>query len=86
MFDHMVQLLVQLDDDIAHRLEQAVPVRSRKRSEFIRMAIRKALWELEEQATARAYASQPDNEPPYFDASLWEQPAGSTKRRTRKKK
>ena len=48
----MKSMLVELDDDVAARLERVAPARSRQRSEFIRNAIRRALWELEERATA----------------------------------
>jgi predicted DNA-binding protein len=67
----MKQILLELDDDTAARLDAAAPPRSRKRSEFIRSAIRRALWELEEQATEAAYRLRPDTEPAYFDASAW---------------
>ena len=52
----MKSLLVEVDDELASRLERVAPARSRRRSEFVRMAILKALWEAEEQATAEAYA------------------------------
>jgi Arc/MetJ-type ribon-helix-helix transcriptional regulator len=68
----MMQVLIELDAATAKRLEKAVPARSRKRSEFIRAAIRKALWEIEERATARAYAQKPDVEAPAFDPQLWQ--------------
>ncbi|MFN0062218.1 MAG: ribbon-helix-helix protein, CopG family [Myxococcaceae bacterium] len=68
----MVQVLLQLDEDTAKRLERIVPGRSRKRSEFIRRAIQKALWELSERDTERAYREMPDDEPAYFDPALWE--------------
>lgn len=69
----MKQLLIELDDDVASRLEQVAPSRSRQRSEFIRGAIRRALWELEEQATADAYRQQPDSAADAsVDARVWE--------------
>ena len=70
----MMQVLISIDVETAARLEKVAPARSRKRSEFIRAAIRKALWEVEERKTARAYAARPDTEPPAFDAALWERP------------
>jgi hypothetical protein len=49
------------------------PERSRRRSEFIRMAIRKALWEEQERATAEAYRRQPDSSSDaYLDPRTWE--------------
>ena len=68
----MKSLLVEVDDELAVRLERVAPARSRRRSEFIRAAILKALWEAEEQATAEAYARQPDNPHVAFDPTVWE--------------
>jgi len=69
----MKQVLIDLDDDVAQRLEQVAPAGSRKRSEFIRAAIRKALWELEEHETAAAYRRQPDrSDDAYVDPAVWE--------------
>lgn len=67
----MKQILIDLDSATAARLDQAVPPKTRKRAEFVRAAIRKALWEIEERATGRAYAAQPDLEPPAFDPAAW---------------
>ena len=68
----MKSLLVEVDDELANRLEQVAPARSRRRSEFVRAAILKALWEAEEQATAEAYARQPDSPDAVFDPATWE--------------
>jgi predicted transcriptional regulator len=69
----MKQILIELDDEIAEKLEQVAPGRSRRRSQFIRSAIRRALWELEERATADAYRKQPDStDEVYADARVWE--------------
>jgi len=70
MVDHMKQILVQLDDRTAQQLEAAVPARSRRRSEFIRQAIAKALLELAEHRTRAAYARVPDDEA-IFNAAQW---------------
>jgi hypothetical protein len=81
---HTKQILVLLDDDAA-RLEAIAPARSRRRSEFIRLAIRKALWDAEEQATAAAYRRQPDSAAEvYLDARVWERPARRRNRRARR--
>jgi predicted transcriptional regulator len=71
----MKQLLIEIEDDVAERLEAVAPARSRRRSEFVRTAIRRALWELEERATAEAYKQQPDTvaDAP-FDPRTWEAP------------
>ena len=69
----MKKLLIEIDDATAAELERVAPSRSRKRSRFIRSAIRRALWELEEQATAEAYRSQPDSAADvYVDPQVWE--------------
>ena len=71
---YMKQLIIELDDETAERLDQVAPARSRKRSQFIRSAIRRALWELEERATAEAYRKQPDSAADaYVDGNVWEQ-------------
>jgi predicted transcriptional regulator len=68
----MKSLLVEVEDELASRLERVAPARSRRRSEFVRAAILKALWEVEEQATAEAYARQPDSPDAPFDPTVWE--------------
>jgi len=81
----MKTLIVELDDEIAAKLERVAPGRARQRSEFIRNAVRKALWDLEEQATAEAYRQQPDSgRDAYLDASVWEPQIRP--RRTRKRR
>ena len=56
---HMVQFLVQLDDRLAKELDRVVPAKSRKRSEFIRRAVRKALMEVDDRRTAEKYRKAP---------------------------
>jgi predicted transcriptional regulator len=68
----MKSLLIEVDDELASRLERVAPARSRRRSEFVRAAILKALWESEEQATAEAYARHPDSPDAAFDPTVWE--------------
>ncbi len=80
----MKQILIELDDETASRLEEVAPARSRRRSEFIRSAIAKALGEAEEQRTREAYARQPDaGGDAYLDPRVWESPEGYRKKRTR---
>lgn len=81
----MKQLLVEIDDDTAARLESVAPSRSRRRSDFVRAAIRRALWDLEEHKTAQAYAEKPDSAADvYLDARVWEaEPARAHSRRRR---
>jgi predicted transcriptional regulator len=78
----MKSMLIELDDDDAARLERVAPGRSRRRSEFVRAAIRRALWELEERATAEAYRRQPDSPDDAVDPAVWE--VGARRRRRRR--
>jgi predicted transcriptional regulator len=81
----MKTLIVELDGEVAEKLERVAPGRSRQRSEFIRNAVRKALWEIEEHATAEAYRLQPDTGgDAYVNPDVWE--ARPKSRRPRKGK
>ena len=80
----MKTLIVELDDEVAAKIEPVALGRSRQRSEFIRNAIRKALWEIEERATAEAYRQQPDiAEDAYINPVVWEPRPKSRRKRTR---
>jgi hypothetical protein len=80
MFIHMKQILVELDDDVVRRLEEIAPARSRQRSAFIRAAIARALSDVEEERTHRAYRDQPDGgDDAYFDPRVWEPSASYRK-------
>ena len=80
------QILIELDAETAARLERAAPARSRRRSDFIRDAIRRALWELEEQETRVAYLRDPDAKEAAWPEPPWEPWAvAEPKRRTRKR-
>ena len=86
MIDLMKQILIELDPDVAERLEEVAPGRSRRRSEFIRMAIRKALWEVEEAQTADAYRRVPDSpEDAYLDPTVWDTGKTAKPKATRQK-
>jgi predicted transcriptional regulator len=71
ILEYMKSVLIELDDETAARIERVAPGRTRQRSEFIRNAIRRALWELDEQQTAEAYRRQPDGADAYFEAAAW---------------
>lgn len=76
ILQYMKQILVEVDDQIAEELERVAPARSRQRSEFIRRALRRALWEQEERRTREAYAEQPDDAGDvHVEPSAWEAPA-----------
>jgi len=68
----MSTVQIEVDDEVLERLEKLGPQESPARLEFIATAIRRALWELEEQHTARAYALQPDSDEAYIDPEAWE--------------
>jgi predicted transcriptional regulator len=79
------QLIVELDDALARELERVAPARTRRRSSFVRAAVRRALDDLAEARMKRGYAAKPDVEPAYFDPRVWEaeerQKASRRKRR-----
>lgn len=70
----MKQLLVEIDDRTAAELERVAPARSRKRSEFVRHALRRALWEQKEHETRAAYLHTPDDANAYLEPKAWEPP------------
>jgi predicted transcriptional regulator len=81
----MKQLLIELEDDLAAKLERVAPGRNRRRSEFVRAALRKALWDLEESLTAEAYRRTPDAaEDVYFEPKVWEHVERRPRRRPKK--
>lgn len=82
----MKQLLIELDDETLAKLERVAPARSRTRSQFIRSAVSRALWELEERITAEAYRRQPDSAADvYLDARVWERDRADRRRKTRRR-
>lgn len=81
---HMQQVLVELDDRTMARLNRVAPPSARKRSEFIREAIRRALNERLEQDMERAYREQPqDGAEIDLDPATWE--AAPLKKKTKAK-
>ena len=59
----MKQVMIQLDDATAAQLEKVAPGSSRKRSEFLRGVISRALHETLELGTRKAYEKWPDETP-----------------------
>ncbi len=55
----MKQILVELDDQCARDLERVAPAKTRKRAEFVRLAIRRAVDLMLDRETAVAYREQP---------------------------
>ena len=79
---YMKQVIVEFDDETASRLDRTAPARSRRRSEFIRAAVRRALDAIEEGRMAKAYQADPEEAIAYFDPGTWE-PAAPKKRNRR---
>jgi hypothetical protein len=79
------QLIVELDEPLARELERVAPARSRRRSSFVRAALRRALDELAEARMAEAYKARPDAEPAHFDPRVWDLPAPATPRRRKRR-
>lgn len=67
------QVIVELDSATSAELERIAPSRNRKRSDFIRAAIRRALDEAAEKKMAEAYRQHPDSATPPLDPRTWEQ-------------
>ena len=67
-------ILITLDAATAAELERVAPARSRKRSDFVRAAIQRALWDQQELRTEAAYARQSDatDPAPVFFSAAWE--------------
>ena len=85
ILQHMKALIIELDDEMLAKLEHVAPGRSRKRSEFIRNAIRQALWHIEEVETAMAYQRHPDSaEDAYLNSNVWEKKTSTRRARTRR--
>jgi metal-responsive CopG/Arc/MetJ family transcriptional regulator len=64
----MKALLIQVDEQMLAALNRVAAPKKRKRSEFIRQAIRKAIRQAEYKAIREAYRKQPDS---IRDADDW---------------
>jgi hypothetical protein len=77
------RIIVELDEATARELELIAPS-ARKRSEFVRRALRQALDAEAERRMADAYRRQPDDtEPELIDPSAWEPRRPVTRARRR---
>jgi predicted transcriptional regulator len=80
----MQQVIIELDDATVKRLNKVAPPRQRKRSEFIRDAIRKALNEQLEREMEAAYREQPQDAADVdLDPDTWEKSAPPRRRKRR---
>ena len=78
------QIIVEVDEGTAQELERIAPSRARKRSEFVRRALRQALDTEMERRMADAYRRQPDDaEPEMVDPEAWAPRSAPTRRRLR---
>jgi metal-responsive CopG/Arc/MetJ family transcriptional regulator len=81
----MRKVVVEFDEQTFKRLERVASDSSSRRSDFIRGAVRRALWELEEQTAAFAAASDVDSA--VFESALRaSQPAAPRKATRRRSK
>ena len=55
----MKRILIEIDDACARDLERVAPARERKRAEFIRLAVRRAIDLSLDRRTEQAYQAQP---------------------------
>ena len=79
---YMKQVILDLDDTTAAELERIAPSRERKRSAFLRAAVRRAIDDALERQTEAAYRRVPDStEPWYFDADAWAKAPRSRRKR-----
>ena len=86
MFD-MKQILVHLDDVTAKLLHKYAPGRGRKRSKFIREAVLRALMDVVEEETRRAYERLgPPEDTWYFDPEAWAPDSEAYKPNAREKR
>jgi hypothetical protein len=69
----MAQMLVQIPDKMLEELEKVAPGSSRKRSRFIRLAVQRALMEVQDVHTREAYRRMPDDELDWFDPRVWDE-------------
>jgi predicted transcriptional regulator len=68
----MKQFLVELDARCARDLERVAPAKDRKRSEFVRLAIRRAIDLALDVETAEAYAAAPLGGATAADLAGWD--------------
>lgn len=67
----MPQILVQFDQATLLAIDRVAPAAKRKRADFIRKAVKDALFLLETERMREGYRLQPDSPP---SAGDWEQP------------
>ena len=56
---YMKRILIELDDTVARDLERVAPAKTRRRAEFVRIAIRRAIDLALDRMTEQAYRERP---------------------------
>jgi metal-responsive CopG/Arc/MetJ family transcriptional regulator len=69
----MKSVLIQLDEQLYQRLNRAAPPGTRRRAQFMREAILRAVMEAEEDRSRMAYLAKPDSESEADDWSTAEE-------------
>lgn len=69
----MAQILLQISDEMLSQLDAVAPGSSRKRSQFVRLAIQRALMDLRDQETKEKYRAMPDEDDDVFDPTGWDE-------------
>ena len=66
----MPQILVQFDEATLAAIDRIAPAAKRKRADFVRRAVKDAIFQYETKRTRDAYLAQPDTE----STDAWDQP------------
>jgi predicted transcriptional regulator len=89
----MKRILIELDDACARDLERVAPAKERKRAEFVRLAIRRAIDLSLDRRTEQAYRAQPlagdvspDDLVSWDEQNALAKPASSRKKPSRKRR
>ncbi len=68
---HMPQVLVQFESATLEAIDRIAPAAKRKRADFIRKAVKDAIFLYEQKRMREAYRLQPDSA---GDADIWDLP------------
>ncbi len=67
----MSQVLIHFDEETLRAIDRIAPAAKRKRADFIRQAVRDAIFRYETERMREAYRQQPDSPE---GAEIWELP------------
>ena len=68
---HMQKVLIQFEDATLEAIDRIAPAAKRKRADFIRCAVKDAIFRYEQERMRAAYRAQPDSAD---DAATWDLP------------